>query len=843
MAVGFADMARTQLPVQIATVESSTGQLAYVSITCTGTSLSVTYEGAWSDGTPSSTPITVGKNYQWDAGGSHAGSKWTTKVALADIMYDTAFDGDDVFHGEFVVAVDDRYLEDKFAWARNGTSTLADVIAKTRTMKAATGGCPLLSPTHKRSRDLGGDHLDIPRRRMDYLQQTIVEELNGVADTASKDFNQLQWLATLQAKDDDISLSRDHTNDMPLLIDQMTCMAPAFVLATGEPMAVMRADNYKHAKVRKTTMVGYTGEGKNRLHNGVHTGGANPSIVTHPMYAAKDEQIRWKALLVDKVLPPNNGLGKFPPELSTKWQRLANQKQLNISHIKELVIGLGHHWVSGAPLLAHTEQLLGMRADCAGNTLINRHYVGSYVPDKWVSGRTTCLDPKQPWMVPSADMGRHYYRSPIQDVLRAANAADYGVYADLYSASGMAEVMNSNFFFLSAQLQMMARFTLEHDEVIAAYKVDPEKTILELYRLSAPTTMAFTMPEPTTASPDDLVHVNTTYTQRPGEQVKTGRIYAGAEQLERFALYAANRDPAAFKKPNTFDPNRTEWGESLAFGAPLKEVFYTETDGTDAFDATKATRASTTAEFYCAGFYLAKELAKKIIGLMIDSQEGAYAAMKEEATDNENEVLRHFGPGRIYAHKIDLGGALGEVEYSICENAIARVDARYSKGVGCQYWKGICRKTCAELAVPGAIDSVRYTQLVRMLMLRTMWFSDQFSKTGVATYKYFLATQRYWNADSIVEVTPTGKSNYYKGPESIMEYYSLQNKAFNPESYREAVSEWSLITHEHPRWGKGLAGGKRLQSWNFDPAWTLGVRHLSNPLFPLSATFPIIIMV
>jgi len=28
-------------------------------------------------------------------------------------------------------------------------------------------------------------------------------------------------------------------------------------------------------------------------------------------------------------------------------------------------------------------------------------------------------------------------------------------------------------------------------------------------------------------------------------------------------------------------------------------------------------------------------------------------------------------------------------------------------------------------------------------------------------------------------VTPTGKKNHYDGPESIMEYYSLQNEYFN----------------------------------------------------------------
>jgi len=32
---------------------------------------------------------------------------------------------------------------------------------------------------------------------------------------------------------------------------------------------------------------------------------------------------------------------------------------------------------------------------------------------------------------------------------------------------------------------------------------------------------------------------------------------------------------------------------------------------------------------------------------------------------------------------------------------------------------------------------------------------------------------------NLVQVTPTGKKNHYDGPESIMEYYSLQNDNFN----------------------------------------------------------------
>ena len=61
------------------------------------------------------------------------------------------------------------------------------------------------------------------------------------------------------------------------------------------------------------------------------------------------------------------------------------------------------------------------------------------------------------------------------------------------------------------------------------------------------------------------------------------------------------------------------------------------------------------------------------------------------------------------------------------------------------------------------------------------------------------------------------------GPEDIMEYYSLQNEYFNPPSYRLSVSVYNLTKHHFPKWDIMLDDGKRIQSWNFDPARTLGV--------------------
>jgi hypothetical protein len=73
-----------------------------------------------------------------------------------------------------------------------------------------------------------------------------------------------------------------------------------------------------------------------------------------------------------------------------------------------------------------------------------------------------------------------------------------------------------------------------------------------------------------------------------------------------------------------------------------------------------------------------------------------------------------------------------------------------------------------------------------------------------------------------VEVTPTGKKNYYKGAESILEYYSLQNSNFNPPSYRVATSTHNQTEQHYPKWDKSLDDGRRIHSWSFDPAITLG---------------------
>jgi hypothetical protein len=311
--------------------------------------------------------------------------------------------------------------------------------------------------------------------------------------------------------------------------------------------------------------------------------------------------------------------------------------------------------------------------------------------------------------------------------------------------------------FLASQIEMAARLALEDEDVKAQFRADPEKAVLEFFRLATPSVMSTTL--------DTSMDVNASFVERPSGAHRMSQVHAGVGLLERYSLYTVNRDPSAFKRPNTFDTQRDDWMKSLAFGAPL-DIWYDEV-AVNSSRSSPTTRSShgsgshvynylkplgQSAKYYCPAYYAAKEIAKKVIAVVVDSDEANYVANREQCRDNEPEVQRILGEP-IYA------------EHSVCKSALARLDGRFEKGVGCMYWSGLCCKTCAELDV----DDTVYTQLVRMTMMRTLWFPDQFRFTGIATYRYFVATQRYWDDRSVVEVTPTGKKNHYDGPEAIME--------------------------------------------------------------------------
>lgn len=478
----------------------------------------------------------------------------------------------------------------------------------------------------------------------------------------------------------------------------------------------------------------------------------------------QEEHRRFKSFM-NKILEQRPGYGTEngyePPELSSKWQQLAGLGKVNVSHVYEMVFGLGTGWISGLPTSDHTSIAVAQILRCKDNTLFNREMNsrrGGIPSDPYTRRFKHCegLDWSNPNNGHTADLQYHYYQAPIYDEVRKLNVATNGAYLDMYSPRLLSRVITENLGFLASQIEMAARLALEDEDIKAQFRADPEKAVLEFFRLATPSVMSTTL--------DTSMDVNASFVERPSGVHRMSQVHAGVGLLERYSLYTANRDPSAFKRPNTFDAQRDDWMKSLAFGAPL-DIWYDDvsTAGTRSSPTTRSHGSGShiynhlkplgqSAKYYCPAYYAAKEIAKKVIAVVVDSDEANYKANREQCRDNEPEVQRILGE-RIYA------------EHSVCKSALARLDGRFEKGVGCMYWSGLCCKTCAELKVD---DSV-YTQLVRMTMMRTLWFPDQFRFTGIATYRYFLATQRYWDDRSVVEVTPTGKKNHYDGPEAIME--------------------------------------------------------------------------
>ena len=412
-------------------------------------------------------------------------------------------------------------------------------------------------------------------------------------------------------------------------------------------------------------------------------------------------------------------------------------------------------------------------------------------------------------------LAHHYGNAQVWDIVRNENQLTNDKYRDAWTPHWLVSLLLVQFSFLSDNIVSATRYLLEHAEERAQFRADPEKAVFEIFRLGAPVYSQYTINEPK--------HFNVSYTKRvPGQQREnvSGSILAGLGQVERVNLNLANRDPRKFSAPNTFKPQRPEWLDVVTFGAPLN-IWYDidPASGTATFNPTRPVDdSSVTARYYCPGFYMIKEIALKVITKVLDSQEPVYAANRAPGVcvDDAWEI------GRIFGYPI-------YPEYSVCRNAMARMDARYERGVGCEIWGDFCCASCQ-----GADTTIEHMQVTRKVMMRTMWFPDQFTYTDTFTYKYFLATQRYWDDESIVEVTPTGKKNYYKGPESILEYYSLQNRFFNPPSYRISTSSHNQTMRYFPKWDRMLDDNRRLHSWNLDPALTIGLQPDSDPDYDFS---------
>jgi hypothetical protein len=217
----------------------------------------------------------------WKAS-DHSDQRWYTALQLVDIMYETIFDGGDALTGQFNVHVNNGFLEQKFEW-KLGESSTASLIDSIDAMKRATGACPMMHEEYDLNEDLGGAFLISPKKRRDYMLQTVVDDHNGVPDYSSQDLNQLTWLMKMQQKDDTLYLTRHMHSDVPLLWDHKTCLAPQYIFETV-PAGVHRAEGYQYETCRRLTMSDY-GEGEfegsvgARLHTGLHpSGGVDSSL-------------------------------------------------------------------------------------------------------------------------------------------------------------------------------------------------------------------------------------------------------------------------------------------------------------------------------------------------------------------------------------------------------------------------------------------------------------------------------------------------------------------------------------------------------------------------------------
>ena len=817
VAVGFFEWTsamQASLPIAMVSAADGSGTATTVSVVCSSGQLQVEEEGT-------QRVHSLATPYRWPAQ-ERLGFFWTTTVELASIMYATKWDGEEALTGVIEVQVNNTFLETKLSWAPS--STMADLTGAIRAAKAAAGGCPMLSATHSRADDLGGGYINMMKAKQDYMHQYTTTEMKGTVDTASEDANTLAWVTRRQSRDDELLMS-DGQLDVFLTRNQMTCFADTYDHLTVRPAGMIRAESYTYRGAHDMCynkgnaplndqglgVLRYTQRDVNRTgtrfrqrHLGLHgSGGAYPNAVDYSNndFSDKEHDV-FKSFLWD-ALPPNWN-GAAAPELNSKFDRLEKMGALNISHVPEMILSLGHHWISGKPMLDHMVDLLARQAKCNLNLLENREYLGNSVPKGYKGDHEHCEGPDKPWA--KVPLAAHYRGSPLMALVGQGFSDSFKT--RMFSAEYWARTFQGQITFMVQSTEVMARKLLRNEEMAANFRETPHAVVRELLRLVGP-------PVSTAFEMTDTVEFNVSYRRRgvgdggtrfPSDiDLEIAEMQAGPGNREIVPLYIANRDPAAFRKPNTFDPSRADWHKALTFGGPLHEFHTWSEGGGYTCDMTKA--KLTDATFLCPGYYLAMEIMTTVVGKVLDSQASHYKMTRDQCVDNDAEIERAFGEA-IYP------------EHSVCANAMARIDGRFELGVGCQKHAGLCCKTCAELAA-GNYRAEAYVGLTRLLMVRTVWFPDQFSFTGPATNSYFLATQRYWGNSSVVEVTPTGKMNSYMGPEAILEYYSLQNQHFAPLSYREAITVHALTKHKFPKWDK-VIDARRIHAWNMDPAITLG---------------------
>ena len=134
----------------------------------------------------------------------------------------------------------------------------------------------------------------------------------------------------------------------------------------------------------------------------------------------------------------------------------------------------------------------------------------------------------------------------------------------------------------------------------------------------------------------------------------------------------------------------------------------------------------------------------------------------------------------------------------------------------------MCCQTCAAIEAESRAGgekpvTARVFGVGRLVMINN-FRRDAFTFLSPSTYSYFLNWQPYFDDDSRVRVGPTGKKNYYAGAEGALEYYTLQNRWFNPSSYRNfGILAWNLTQHSYPSWQSYHTDGLRIMRWSLYP--------------------------
>jgi len=296
----------------------------------------------------------------------------------------------------------------------------------------------------------------------------------------------------------------------------------------------------------------------------------------------------------------------------------------------------------------------------------------------------------------------------------------------------------------------------------------------------------------------------------------------------------ANRDPSRFVAARSFKTDRPDWMFNIAFGgAPLyyffKEKASSSFDGNIKRETTAETleqnldHDSITGEpildmskparlgvpKWCTGLELTLKIIPDVVDMFLDAKKLGIP-LSGDSPLCQDDVK--------YVDEMFLGPPKNSPVQNSCVWAMARVDVRFGKvGLGCARHGvsgGPCCKTCSSLQFAGET----YTRVMRLIVVE-QFSQSVFTDLSPENFEYFLATQTLFD-DRVIGRVPTvvGSQSTYVGAEHLLEYYTLQVKAFNPKSYRgygetmqlrglEMVEKWDSRTRL-----RMLNGGPRISN-------------------------------